>query len=331
MSEKKRNYLFKMNVQPHILEKYSDNKEELLNFLIPQKFGDTFNNIFGSHMYTETKKSLHFEISKDYSEILNSELFKNLIYETDVLIKEYKHITQKFSIRQGINYKQDFIDLLEKLMEVRKNLISQFVVLSNANSRYTTQKINRVIEDRYSFTINSEVSKGIDHIRRTVKIQLYIEELLAQDSERVKISYNFDNERLSIFEENQNIAVDLSKEIEKRINGVPSTIGKININPIFDNLKLDTDKLTTTIEIQYVYPNGSTSKEEDILLGLVKSAKANEGGLKLKGSREVENEELINKSTNLANGLGQRGYLKDVKGSGAKSVISWERTTIKFE
>lgn len=44
----KRNYIFKLNVQPHILKKYHNNIEKLKSQIIPNAIFNAYNDLFSN-------------------------------------------------------------------------------------------------------------------------------------------------------------------------------------------------------------------------------------------------------------------------------------------
>ena len=53
----KRNYIFKLNVQPHILKKYYNKIDELKSQIIPNTIFNAYNDLFSNPVMKEDKMS----------------------------------------------------------------------------------------------------------------------------------------------------------------------------------------------------------------------------------------------------------------------------------
>ncbi len=319
----KQQYVFKLNVQPHILKKYSE--QTLFKEFIPNKIFNTFNNL---HTQVDIgDKTLNFQIQRDYNDILKSEEYKSLISKTDKFAIEYKQITFNYQNEGNISYSKEFLEEHEKLMELRKELIAQFSVLTYAGKQYKSSETNQSIEEEYQFQIESKVGIGLDHIKRVQKIKMYAKHLATLDNEDIIIDYDYETELLKILDVNQVSAIDFVKDIERKINKRKDEVSDITINPVYENLVLDTTERTKSLEIIVVYPNG-TDEELDILLKAANMTGSREARSEFLAPNDDSNNKFLENTQKLAENPGGKGYLRDVKNQG-KSIINVEQTTIK--
>lgn len=128
--EKRKNYIFKLNVQPHILHEYSENLFGLKNQIIPNVIYNTYNDLF--HYAIMDTSQLTFSIQQDYNEIVESKEYNLLLQKSDELALEFKKITRVFRSGKGIHYDPGYLDRLESVIELRKDVCSKFIVLNQA-------------------------------------------------------------------------------------------------------------------------------------------------------------------------------------------------------
>ncbi|AIX04264.1 hypothetical protein POF63_02780 [Streptococcus agalactiae] len=324
----KYNYLFKLNVQPHILKKFHNKISELKLQVIPNAIYNAYNDLFSNPVIEKDKLSL--VIFQDYREITDSEEYVKLIKNTEEIAIEYKKITIEYKKGNGIHYNPDFLEKLEKAMNDRKLLVSKFIVLSQANSRYTSSQAYEEIERLYDFNIDSEIGKGLDHLRRVMKIILYLEEQLQNGTEEIDVNYSFAEEIITI----NNVTIDEAlasyKKIETKVNELKSDIGHIKINPIYENVVLNTTENMRTIEIITTYPNGNTDDELDILLELPRITGSKESRTTLISSDTTDNKDFLEKIYDISYMPSKKGYLSDIRSNGI-TIINFSSSTIKHE
>lgn len=90
----KRNYIFKLNVQPHILKKYYNKIDELKSQIIPNTIFNAYNDLFSNPVMKKDEMSL--VIFQDFKEIAESEEYRNLLKITEEITIEYKTITNEY-------------------------------------------------------------------------------------------------------------------------------------------------------------------------------------------------------------------------------------------
>ena len=115
-----KDYLFKLNVQPHVLEKYSGSRiETLKNELLPHIISFSF----GNDLFSQTDSNIQlegdrmgFQIVRNYQDILESEEYERLIELTSELTKEYVGLVENILI------KTEFIIVKNIWINIRKQL-----------------------------------------------------------------------------------------------------------------------------------------------------------------------------------------------------------------
>ena len=322
----KRNYIFKLNVQPHILKKYYNKIDELKSQIIPNTIFNAYNDLFSNPVMKKDEMSL--VIFQDFKEIAESEEYRNLLKITEEITIEYKTITNEYKKGNGIHYNPDFLVKLENAIYDRKILLSKFIVLNQANSRYTSSQGYEEIERLYDFNIDSEVGKGLDHLRRVRKIMLYLEEQIQNGTTDIKVDYSFKSEILTINNVTIYEALDSYKKIETQINDIKSDIGYIKINPIYEDIVLNTTENMKSIEIITTYPNGNTDDELDILLKLPMITDAKESRTTFICPDTVDNKDFLQKIQKLLIIPGIKGYIIDIRSNGI-TIINFLNSIIK--
>ncbi|MET3643399.1 hypothetical protein [Streptococcus gallinaceus] len=325
---KRENYQFKLNVQPHILNKYRDKVGELKSQIIPNAIFNAYNDLFSNPVMEKNKLSL--VIFQDYKEIEDSEEYIKLKKITDEITVEYKEITAEYKKGNGIHYSLEFLVKLEEAINDRKILLSKFLVLNQANSRYTSSQAYEEIERLYDFNIDSEIGKGLDHIRRVRKIILYLEEQIENGTEEIRVDYSFEDEILTI----KNVTIDEAlasfKKVETQVNDSKSDLGYIKINPVYEKAALNTTESMRSIEIITTYPNGDTDDELDLLLELPRVTDSKESRTTFIASDSVDNKTFLENTQRLSVKPSQKGYLVDIRSNGS-TIINFSNSIIKHE
>lgn len=325
---KRENYQFKLNVQPHILNKYRDKVGELKSQIIPNAIFNAYNDLFSNPVMEKNKLSL--VTFQDYKEIEDSEEYIKLKKITDEITVEYKEITAEYKKGNGIHYSLEFLVKLEEAINDRKILLSKFLVLNQANSRYTSSQAYEEIERLYDFNIDSEIGKGLDHIRRVRKIILYLEEQIENGTEEIRVDYSFEDEILTI----KNVTIDEAlasfKKVETQVNDSKSDLGYIKINPVYEKVALNTTESMRSIEIITTYPNGDTDDELDLLLELPRVTDSKESRTTFIASDSVDNKTFLENTQRLSVKPSQKGYLVDIRSNGS-TIINFSNSIIKHE
>lgn len=120
------------------------------------------------------------------------------------------------------------------------------------------------------------------------------------------------------------------KKIETQVNDIKSDIGYIKINPIYDNVVLNTTENMKSIEIITTYPNGDTDDELEILLELPIITDSKESRATLICSDNIDNKDFIENIHKILTSPSRKGYLTDVRSNGT-TIINFLYSVIKHE
>lgn len=325
----KRNYLFKLNVQPHILKRYENRMHKLKNIIIPNLIFNSYNNLFKGPVVG--KNSLKLTIVQDFNEIASSVDYQELLKITDEIAIEYKNITKEYRMGKGIYYDPQFLVKLDNAMNDRKALLSKYNVLNQANSRFNTSQAYEELERVYNFEIDTEIGKGLDHIRRVRKIILYLDEQIQNGLEEITVDYSYKTEIFKI----NNVTIDQAlasyKKIETQLNDYKDEIGNVKINPIYEKLFLNTSKNMKSIEVLTTYPNGNTDDElEALLVDLPSSTGSKEVRTTFIAPDSQDNSRFLKNINKLARIPSEKGYLSDIRSSGV-TIINFNESIIRSE
>lgn len=327
-------YLFKLNVQPHVLEKYSgEQKIVLKNQLIPQMICFSF----GTDLFSledcnpeMTDEELSFQIVRDYKEILESQDYMQLLELTHELTLEYVRISRDFNRGRGIHYSQDYLDKHETAMELRRSVLDAYEELKPSQNEYSTSEIDNILENEYQFKIMSKVGTGIDHIRRVKRMALFLERFEEDSVETIPIVYRFESEVLGIRTKSQQEAALLHRVLERNINrsGNLDKVGKVTINPIYESIILDIDERNAkTIEIITTYPNNPDDELEDLTTDINEIFGTKENRMTLVLPDTKRNEKIWRKILAFINKYARLGYLRGVNRNGS-SVLDMDNSVL---
>lgn len=327
-------YLFKLNVQPHVLEKYSGEKiNTLKNELIPKKIAysfakDLFSQTDSDFEFQSDKMS--FQIVKNYQEVLESEEYKQLLELTHELTLEYVRISRDYVDKNGIHYSQDYLEKHQEAIELRKKLLATYEELKPSQLEFSGSIIDDILEKEYQFDITSKVGTGIDHIRKVKRISLFLEKLDEDTVETVPIEYVYDTERLGIRARNQQEAISLHRIIERNINqSGKDDVGKVTINPIYRKIVLDIDENSTrSIEIITTYPNNPDDELKAFQSDFNEYFGTKETRITSVLSDTKQNRKVWKKLHLFIDKYAKVGYLRGVNKNGT-SVINEDESLIK--
>ncbi|WP_419153933.1 hypothetical protein [Weissella viridescens] len=319
---------FKLNVQPDVLKKYSKNKSELFNEVIPIQIHNSFSSVF--NIPKETDDNLQFVIQDDFAEIKADRNFQYIEQQTSKLINEFRQIEQNYLQNLGINYSPDYLSRLDELKVMRKQLVEVFPVLNMAQKRYKTKDIDRELKNGFHLRLDTDVHIGLDHIRKFEKIKLYVEEFSERNSGPIEILYEKKSEIFKVRSESQLDAIDISIQIQQILNQGNNQLGDVSINPIYELLVLDNSKISRRVKVVVDYPNGNVREEAQILLDTAELTDAKTVSTEFQQSDNGNNNDFLNKIKSLLFDPSNRGYLKKVE-SGENEVIDTKNSVVKHE
>lgn len=315
--------VFKLNLQPAKLLEYQSERKYLITELIPRML---------EHIIS-LKKLKHKDVFEIVLENNDDKDFKaaydRLLTNTSELLNYYEEILKHYEENGEIFYSKEFLRLNSKCSSQRRELERKFPVLENALSAFTDDKIDREI----GVSFDSKIGTGIVHLRKFNKIKKYIEDVGMQSDNplNVKAYYRPIDEHILIKLDPENEAAS-EKEARAYISyfeslfnsnkTVVSKLGKININPIYDSIKLS-DESYTEISFSIVYPNGNPSLDRHNIL---EAAEAKEAQITILGTdeRPLKKEAV----ENIVNVEAKKGYLKSIYSKGKGIIAIIKRTDV---
>lgn len=302
-------YVFKLNIQPNVLQEYEKNDElpYLKNDIVKQAFEANFE-----------VKNLENYLQIGFLENDDTEFhdkFNDLQSMTEDLYEEYGKIVKQYIDSGEIYYSKKFLNLNERCGYKRRKLENEYPTLKVAYDIYDEKNI----EKEYGLEFENSVGTGITHIQKFYKIDLYLKEMDTGPTdiyEDIKLFYKQSDELFYIETENFDKAINCAQFIEKSINKSKDAnihIGKISINPKYESIKFEGD--LTEITYTVVYPNGDDpGKRHDIL----KDSEGKQKTTTIYGANgEPLKQEPISEELNKK---GNQGYLRDFFAKGANIV-----------
>ena len=309
--------VFKLNLQPAKLLEYQSDRKYLITELIPRMLEHivSLKKLKDKNVYKivlENNDNKDFEIA--YDRLLNN---------TDKLLKCYIEILEHYEENGEIFYSKEFLQLNSNCSNQRRELVKKYPVLENAFIEFTDEEIDSEI----GVSFESKIGTGIVHLRKFYKVKKYIEEVGMQSNNPLNVEafYRPADEQILIKVDSEK---DVTSEKEARayisyfenlINNnktVVSKLGKININPIYDSIKLS-DEAYTEISFSIVYPNGNPSLDRHNIL---EASEAKEAQITILGTdeRPLKKEAV----ENLVGEEAKRGYLKNIFSTKGKRIFA---------
>lgn len=309
--------VFKLNLQPAKLIEYINEREYLINSLIPNMLENVIS------LTTISNKDI-YKITLETTDINNFDLsYNELLEETKKLLTLYKEVLEQYKKKKEIFYSKEFLNLNSRCSSKRRKLVKQYPILESAFNKYSDIVIDQEIE----VVLESKIGTGISHLRKFYKIRKYVEEV------GIKLEKSLDNhayyrpkdERILIeieSEENENSIREARfyiSYLESLINNsdkIVSKLGKVNINPIYESIILS-DDYYTEISFSFVYPNGNPSLDRHNIL---EAAEAKEAQFTIYGTddRPLKKEAI----ENIVNEEGRKGYLKNIFSKKGKKILA---------
>lgn len=304
-------YVFKLNIQPNILAHFTKSNE--LEYLISEVIPNSFELI----MEVKENKGIFQMLFEDVSEINFEEKFKELEDITNKLIKEYKNILQDYQIKGEIYYSKEFLKLNDKCGNLRRYIESEFSGLKKAYEIITDDEV----EKEYDLVTDNQVGTSITHIKKFYKLKIYIstdESISAITPLNLNAFYNPKTEHILVEADKEDEArnyIDAFIRVVNNNKEVTQSIGKININPIYESISLEGNY--SEISYTLVYPNGNPPLNRNNIL---EQSQAKEQHTTLIGT---DGKPLNTKPVqDILEEQGKKGYLKSLIVKGYKSTKS---------
>ncbi|PID24094.1 hypothetical protein [Sporosarcina sp. P7] len=314
-------YIFKLNVQPNIINSFK--KDGSLDYLLTKLIPDVLDQAVG---IKEGKNINLLEIvpekktDKDFYK-----KFNQLEIDTNKLYDYYKAILKKYKETEEIYYEKDFLNLNEKCIRHRISLERIYPNLKMSYNLITDEEIY----EKFKFEFDNKIGTGIKHINKFYKLKLYIEKSKDKliNPLNLQAYYNPTKEYILVKSHSETDAQYYITALEKTLNNNQNTnekIGRININPVYEFISFEKEEYSE-ISFVIVYPNGNPPLDRHDIL---KNTEAKEVKTVIYGADDQPlKPETIESELNRQAKL---GYLKSLvtKGRGkGKAVVKKIRRT----
>lgn len=303
-------FVYKINLQPNILYLFdkTNDRDYLITELIP-------NSLESIMEVSEFEGFFKLAMDKDVEQPNFFEIFEELEKDTDKLISMYNEILELYTTDGEIFYSKKFLTLNDSCGSKRRYLEKIFPGIKKAYEVVSEEEFDKI----FKFRVENQVGTGITHIKKFLKLKLFIE---TEDISSIiapldLISYyNPSNEQLLVNTDKQDLANIYIESLTRFINGynhITDTIGKVNINPVYEKIVFEGE--FSEINYVIVYPNGNPPQNRDNILRESQAKEiettlvgADGNPLKVEPIKESIEEDA------------SRGYLKSLKTKGAKVV-----------
>lgn len=304
-------YEYKINLEPNIIAAYSkqnlqDGKKQLREILIPNMLKNLFQKIEtidDNTLFLSNPESLEIRLTEEYED------FKD---KMAMLYTKYNAVVKEFEDTGGITYSKSFLnDTKKEAKDAIKKLLRAFPEL-NLAADYPNNLFNKML--------NKDVGHGRMYIIHGRKIEKYLDENPLSTS--ISAYYDSLTERIYLKAENDNGAEASRVLLTKMINGISyeHNLGKININPIFEEYKIP--NAYGKVVFHFVYPNGlSPEKSKDIFDKMNKFEKINKlpfSKLDVSISAPAEEKFSADQIEDVGKEDGKFGYLANITNAAKK-------------
>lgn len=298
-------YIFKLNLEPYTLKKnnYYSEREYVIKTLIPKQLKEIFPE---HHDMGDNKIKMYDYI--DFTAIKTSILYNTLLKRNKKMIKMYEQVVKDYESGKGIIYNPEYLKQRNNLSKTIENIVFEFPVLKNA------YEIN---DNIFHVDAYSNIKMAVVFIRKAKKIEEYINNL-DDENELIQSEFIYDS-----LEEYIYISTDKTPEeaeeyidiLQNKINKhyATSQIGRVTINPVYENFFLE--GLYSEVTIEVVYPNGHPARERSNAIEEADAAREKRTFEASKG-KKIDVEKLTEHFKEDA----EKGYIKSVKSKG-KSII----------
>lgn len=299
-------YEFKINLEPSIINLYTkngafkDGMNQLKKVLIPALFKDLFQKVeeySDRVIFLQNHQSVKMSESKEYINFKKS---------LDALTTGYFLVENKYVETGTISYSQEY---LSETKNNAKNsiwdLIHKFPELNLAKEFRNTD---------FSEDLNKDVGHGRSYIITGRKIEQYV--FKHPLSSKISAYYDTETEKIFIESDQLDKANASCVLLNKMMNGISKehNLGKININPIFEEYEIDNSYNKVTFH--FVYPNGISPEDSEEMFDKLKKYKvvseldASQVDLTIKAS---ESEKFsADEIESVGSEDGKYGYLKNI-------------------
>lgn len=302
-------YVFKLNLEPSILQMYQFNKRQIEQVVIPS----ALDRIFQSKIKESNVNIIEYNTKQiDIDEIRENEIYIKLVETLELFHGMYLNVVTQYKQTGAISYSQDFMIRRDFLNQLIKRIFDLYPILEFKISNMK----NVIIIDQFS-----RVKMGSTYLQRAAKIKKFVDDYTEERNPSITFYYDLTSERIYLQTEaiesidrteevrhNAGVIQDLINEYKTVTN-----IGKVSINPVYNLIQLE--GLYSEITIEIVYPNGNPSEDRSEAIEQVNAAKEIKKLIASKGQKIDANDVNPIISENA-----QKGYLTSVTSRG-KNII----------
>ncbi len=309
MEETMEAYVFKLNLEPSILQMYQFNKEQIEQVVIPS----ALNRIFQSKIKESNANIIEYNTKKiDIDEIKANDIYVELVEKLELFHGMYLNVVKQYEQTGAISYSQDFMFTRDLLNQLIKRIFDLYPILEFKISNMK----NVIVIKQFS-----RVKMGATYLQRAAKLKKFVDDYTAERNPNITFYYDLTSERIYL-----QTGVDGSNDPSKKVRrdaGViqdlineyktVTNIGKVSINPVYNLVHLE--GLYNEITIEIVYPNGNPSEDRSEAIEQVNAAKEIRKLIASKGQKIDASDVNPIISENA-----RKGYLTSVTSRG-KSII----------
>lgn len=307
-------YVFKLNLEPYILKSfnYESNSDQVKGKIIPSSLSEIFTS-----REVLSEALIKYGQTVEIDNVKESEEFKELIEISQVMEKMYQNVVQKFEENGEILYSSKFMETRDKLDKSIRHLVERFSFLSIA----LELPVNVFKVEAYS-----SVKMAVTYIQRAKKIEYFIN---SSSTNRTVSDFIYDKETEQIYLPIESLeesdALKEAKLIENKINmfSHQTNIGRVTINPIYEDFELQ--GLYSEITIELVYPNGDPARDRS---KAIEQGNAARETIKYEASKDQKMD--ISSFNVVFKEDAERGYIQSVKSKG-KKIFAGLLKTIKID
>ncbi|AUJ29613.1 hypothetical protein [Liquorilactobacillus hordei] len=309
----------KLNLSPKIIQIYtnsdknSSGMEQLKKTVIVNSLKKifTYEEVVGKNKNIQKYSCLQIDEKK---EIINSDVYIKFKNAKTNLLNGYESVIESSHENKGIFWPNEYLhELKPKMKQCLYELKDAYPILNQVVVNTKDDDVKKNLPG------NGNFGHGRKYLLDSEKIEGYLlnSESVIDFNRNYFFYYNNDNERLFIsIKYGEEIFKRIILDIQEKINGSNSDIGKINIIPIYNALKVENSYKNVTFEV--VYPNNPhrTKSINRVLDKPFEKSEATQIDVKLHSDGSSDNHKfsatMINELADIFFGS-KFGYLKSIK------------------
>lgn len=307
-------FVFKLNLEPSVLDAYNYNshKEHVVGRVIPESLKRIF-----SEFLDINENKVKFVDYIDLNEVKTSIQYEEMLKLNETMVKMYTEVVANYNIGKGINYTPEYLEHRDKLNKSIENIIFKFPFLKGAFE---------LKDNIFPIEAFSKIKMAVTYISRARKIESYINSFPVNilNSEFI-YDRSYELIYISAINKTTKEAENYIEVLEEKINNFSSVsnIGRISINPVYEEFSFEGMYSEITIEI--VYPNGHPARDRSKAIKEANAARE-------KRTFEASKEEKINafKLNEYFKEDAEKGYIKSATSRG-KSIIKSVIKKVSFQ